>query len=173
MLQFKLTGDLHFLMLCLGLMSNSSSNPCPFCPGVRSKVGRALKWDEGEVALRTLGDLHKDYAGWYGEGGKHVTAATKKWNSVTNPVLIMEEKDTMDMNLLGDKVNPGSLHLLLAVNDLLNRCEQTCWPDVKRALLELFGIKPHSYQGRERNYTGPDIRIIFGDIHKLIPIMRD
>ena len=173
MLQFKLTGDLHFLMLCLGLMSNSSSNPYPFCPRVRYKVGGALKWAEGEVALRTLGDLHKDYAGWYGEGGKHVTAATKKWNSVTSPVLIMGEKDTMDMNVLGDKVIPGSLHLLLAVNDLLNRCEQTCWPDVKRVLLELFGIKPHSYQGRERNYTGPDIRIIFRDIHKLIPIMRD
>ena len=77
MLQSKLTGDLHFLLPCLGLMSNSSSNPCPFCSRVRSKVGGALKWAEGEVALRTLGDLHKDYAGWYGEGGKHMTAATK------------------------------------------------------------------------------------------------
>ena len=40
-------------------------------------------------------------------------------------------------------------------------------------LLELFGIKPHSYPGCDRNYPGPDIRIVFRDIHKLIPVMRD
>ena len=62
LLRFKLTGDLHFIMPCLGCMSNSSSNPCPFCPLVRSNVGGVLRWEEKEVELRTMGDLHTDYS---------------------------------------------------------------------------------------------------------------
>ena len=33
-IKYRITGDLHFLMPVLGLMSTSSSNPCPFCPRV-------------------------------------------------------------------------------------------------------------------------------------------
>ena len=48
-IKYRITGDLHFLMPVLGLMSKSSSNPCLFCPRVRSKVGGVAKWAEGEV----------------------------------------------------------------------------------------------------------------------------
>ena len=89
------------------------------------------KWAEGEVSLRTLGDLHTDYSGWYIEGELTGTAATKKWNSMTGPVLVMGQGDTFDTVVLGGKVIPGSLHLLLAANDLFNRCEATSWSEVK------------------------------------------
>ena len=137
-IEYRITGDLHFLMPVLGLMSNSSSNPCPFCPRVRSKVGGVAKWAEGEVSLRTLGDLQIDYSGWYSEGEVTSTAATKKWNSVTGPVLVMGQGDTFDTVVLGGKVIPGSLHLLLAANNLFNRCEVTCWPEVKQVREDIY-----------------------------------
>ena len=90
------------------------------------------KWAEGEVSLRTLEDLHTDYSGWYIEGELTGTAATKKWNSVTGPVLVMGQGDTFDTLVLGHKVIPGSLHLLLAANKLFDRCKVTCWSEVKQ-----------------------------------------
>ena len=55
------------------------------------------------------------------KGAQH----TRKWNSVTEPVLVMGEGDTWNMTVL-DKVIQGSLHLLLALNDLFNYMEKIC-----------------------------------------------
>ena len=170
-LRFILTGDFHFLMPCLGLMNCSSSNPCPFCPRVRSKVGGVAKWQEGEVEPRTLSSLHTNYAGWVLEGEVQTTAQTRRWTSVTSPFLVEGEGDTWDMKVL-DKVVPGSLHLFLAANDLINHLEKDSWKDVKQVLKDLFGIEAHSYQGKERNFQGPEIRRMLAGIHKLFPLMR-
>ena len=68
--------------------------------------------------------------------------------------MVEGQGDTWNMTVL-EKATPRSLHLLLAFNDLLNFMEKTSWPEVKITLYELFGIKDHSYQGRERNFQGP------------------
>ena len=72
--------------------------------------------------------------------------------------------DNWDMLVL-DKATPPSLHLFLAVNDLVNFLESS-WPEIKEVL---FGVEPHSYQGRDRNYNGPEIRLILGGDSKVDP----
>ena len=171
-LSFKLTGDLHFVMPSLGLMSCSSSNPCPYCTQLRTKDGGGpARWN-GEGVLRTLGSLQEDYAGWVTEGQLKGAQHTRKWNSVTDPVLVMGKGDTWNMTVL-DKVIPGSLHLLLALNDVFNYMEKTCWKEIKEVIQEVFKVKAHSYQGKERNYQGPDLRLILRTVHKLVPLMRE
>lgn len=171
-LNFRLTGDFHFLMPSLGLMSCSSSNPCPFCCRARTTVGGVKRWEEGEVEPRTMGNLNANYLAWVMEGEVQTTTQTKKWKSVTSPLLVEGEGDTWDM-LVIDKVVPGSLHLYLATNDVFNHMEKHCWREVKAVLKELFGIEPHSYQGKERNYQGPEIRRVMAGLHKLFPLMKE
>ena len=50
--------------------------------------------------------------------------------------------------------------------------EQTCYPNIKATLKDLFGIEAHSYQGRERNYQGPQLRKILAGLDKLVPSMQ-
>ena len=134
-------------MPCLGLMSNASSNPCPYCPLQHSKVGGKAKWEEDQVELHTLGSLNINYSGWFFDGQKEGSRYTHKWKSVNGPLLIEGLGDTMETIVL-NKCTPGSLHLLLSVNDLINQMEVTCWKEVKDALYQLFRIKAHSYQGK-------------------------
>ena len=60
----------------------------------------------------------------------------------------------------------------LAVNDVINFMEKTCWNDVKAVIYQLYGIKPHSYQRKERNDQGPEIRHILRNLARLTPIMQ-
>ena len=113
-LSFKITGDLHFIMPCLGLLGCGSSNPCPYCPRERRKVGGVAKWEEGEVELRTLGSLNQNYANWYEEGQRAGAEHTRKFKSVAGPILIEGVGDTFDILVL-DKVPPCTLHLCLAL----------------------------------------------------------
>ena len=171
-LTYKITGDLHFCMPSFGLMPCSSSNPCLFCPRSRTKKGGVFKWEDGDIQNRTLGSLHQNYAGWHMEGEVEKTAQTRKWKSVTNPVLVEGVGDTWETSVL-EKSVPGSLHLLLAANDLLLHLEATCWPDLKTCLFQLYGIKPHNYQGKDRNFQGPQIRKLFRGVDKLMPLMTE
>ena len=91
---------------------------------------------------------------------------------MTEPVLVMGEGDTWNMTVM-DKVILRSLHLLVALNDVLNYMEKTCWKDIKQVILDVFKIKAHSYQGKERKYQGPDLRLILRTVHKLVPLMRE
>ena len=153
-------------------MPCSSCNPCLFCNRGRSKVGGISRWAEEEGELRTIGSLHMMYAGWVNEGSRQGAEHTKIWDSVTEAVLVEGVGDSWDMELL-DKVSPPSLHLFLGNNELFNHMESTCYPDIKADLKEFFGIVAHSYQGRERNYQGPELRQVFRGLHKLIPRMQD
>ena len=91
-LDFKMTGDFAFLMPCLGLLKGcSSSNPCPVCNQERSKEGGdGARWVEGKVVnLRSFGTLHSNFDSWAMEGERPEAAQTRKWKSVTGPVLVM------------------------------------------------------------------------------------
>ena len=84
---------------------------------------------------------------------------TKKWKSVVGQVMVMRVGDTADTLVL-DKLIPGPLHLYLAVNDIINHCEKTCWEDLKAVLYRVSGVQVHEYQGKVGNYEGPSIRKI-------------
>ena len=92
---------------------------------------------------------------------------------VTSPLLVEGEEDTWDL-LVINKVVPGSLHLYLATNDLFNHMEKHCW-ELKPVLKDFFVIErlPHSYQGKERNYQGPDIRQVMAGLNKQFPLMKE
>ena len=113
-----------------------------------------------------------NYAGYVSEGSKTGAAFTRKWESVAaGPLLVEGAGDTWDTLVL-DKAPPCPLHLgVLFTNDPLNHLERT-WPEVKPVLKDLFGIQPHSYQGKERNFQGPEIRKVLAGLHKLYPLMR-
>ena len=114
-----------------------------------------------------------NYAGWVDQGSIERTEFTRRFESVAaGPLLAEGVGDTWDTLVL-DKVPPCPLHIgLLFANDPLNHLERGCWPEVKAVLKDLFGIQPHSYQGFERNYQGPEIRKVLNGLHKLYPLMR-
>ena len=159
-------------MPCFGLLGCGSSNPCLYCPRERRKVGGVAKWEEGEVELRTIGSLNVNYAGWYEEGQRDGAQFTRKFKSVALPLLVEGVGDGFD-SLVLDKAPPCALHLFLATNDLLNHLERNHWPELKGVLLNLYGIEAHSYQGKERNFQGPELRKMLSGLHKLMPLMRD
>ena len=70
-LQFRITGDLHFLMPIFGLLGCGSSNPCLFCEAERRRIGGLATWEPQEqVQLRSFGRLEMNYEGWMHEGGQ-------------------------------------------------------------------------------------------------------
>lgn len=165
-LNFRFTGDFAFFMPSLGLLKGCSScNPCPLCDQERTKEGGVAKWVEGDTNLRSFGSLLSNYASWGMEGERTEAVHTKKWKSVTGPVLVMGEGDTFDTLML-DKIIPGPLHLYLSVNEVLNHCEKN-WPELKSVL------KVHVYQGKVGNYEGPSIRKIFKKLESIKPHMEE
>ena len=168
-LKFRVTGDFSFFMPCLGLLKGcGSGNPCPLCDQERSKCGGgAAKWVEGaDVNLRSFGSLMYNYAGWVLEGEHSQAIKTKRWKSVTGPVLIMGVDDMPETFIL-DKLIPGPLHLYLSLNEVLNYCEKNCWPELKAVLQTVSGAKVHVYMGKIGNYEGPNIRKIFQKLDTL------
>ena len=152
-------------------MGCGSSNPCLYCPLERRKVGGVARWQVEEVELRSIGSLNMNYAGWSEEGQREGAQYTREFKSVcAGPILVEGVGDDWNTLVL-DKCPPSSLHLFLALNDPINHLERQ-WPDFKMVLLQLFGIKAHSYQGKERNYQGPELRKMLSGIHKLYPQMR-
>ena len=113
-----------------------------------------------------------NYYGYVSEGSKKGAAFTRKWDSVAaGHTLVQGAGDTWNTLVL-DKAPPCPLHLgVLFTNDPLNHLEKT-WPEIKPLLKDLFGIQPHSYQGKDRNFQGPEIRKMLAGLHKLYPLMR-
>ena len=157
---------------CFGLMGCGSSNPCLYCPLERRKVGGVSAWEDAEVGLRTFGSLNMNYASWLDlREGVEKTEFTREFKSVTGHVLVEGVGDTFDTSVL-DKCPPCALHLFLATNDLINHLERASWPEIKAVLYDLFGIKAHSYQGKERNYQGPQIRKMLANLEQLVPLVQ-
>ena len=166
---YMVTGDLKFLMPCFGLKGCSSLHPCLLC----SKMRRKGEWLEGGN-LRTFGNLEEqlqklpDGAQQRGHLPTDVTARTE---SVVGPVLVRCPADDDDHKTVLAKVGPPTVHLLLAVNDIINKCAKY-FGDRKGMLAILrteVGVVPHSYQGREGALAGPECSKILDQLHILQP----
>ena len=92
--------------------------------GPRRMVG---KLDGTNTNLRTFGSLLGNYAAWPLDGERTEAAQTKKWKSVTGPVLVMGQGDKQATFIL-DKVVPGPLHLYLSVNEMIKNCQRLVGP---------------------------------------------
>ena len=69
--------------------------------------------------------------------------------------------------LIINKVTPGPLHLYLSVNELINFCESSNWPEIKDVLKTVAGVQVHVYMGKLGNYEGPSIRKVFRKLDSL------
>ena len=123
-----------------------------------------------EINLRSFGSLLTNYAGWCFEGQHQQALTTKKWKSVTGPVLVMGKADSSDIFIL-DKLVPGPLYLYLSLNEVLNYCKKYSWPDLKAVLHTVVGVQVHVYQGKIGNYEGPNIQKILRKLDSLEPHM--
>lgn len=132
-IQYTVAADICALMLLFGLMPASSCNPCLYCP--RRRHHGTGKWEEGEVELRTLGSLSKQYQGWLEAGAKTGAQHTSIWQSTVNPVLIRSPDDKDEMTVL-EKAPPPAVHLLLATNDVLRPHAVKFFPTVTRGRRE-------------------------------------
>ena len=150
---YTVTGDLKFLHPLFGLKGCSSLHPCLFCNQLRQKG----KWDEeNEVQLRTFGGLDEQF-NKLPDNGKTTTAITRQTESVIGECLVRCEDD-MDEKTVLAKVGMPSVHLLLSVNDILNKVAEICFDGNRSVMLDLLrtevGVVPHSYQGREGAFAG-------------------
>ena len=65
-----------------------------------------------------------------------------------------------------DKVTPPTVHNLLALNTVLDHLSKF-WPgDLKEDLKKELNIIPHSYQGKEGAYAGPECDKVLSSLDK-------
>ena len=168
---YILSADLKLLMPCFGLMSCSSSNPCLFCPRKRVKG----KWKDDNVELRRFGSLKENYDGWVAAGSKYVTQWTSAFQSTVGPVLVESSEDTALTTVL-EKVGMPTVHLLLATNDIL-RPHMVKFFDSEEEMMDVLkvgvGVVPHSYQGKDGAFEGPQCSKILNKIDVLAPYLTD
>ena len=150
---FQICGDLCFLMPCYGLMPCSCSHPCLFCCSRRSKG----KWTEQHTELRTYSSQATQLAGWQAKGSKYTTKWTQAFQSTVGPVLVRSLGEEDSTTFLA-KTSMPTVHLLLVVNDIL-RPHMLRFFESEEELLELLrvqvGVVPHSYQGKDGAFEGP------------------
>ena len=153
-LRFKMTGDFKFLMPWFGLLGCSSVHPCLYC----NKERRKGEWIEKEgtaVELRTLGGIETMAAAWMEAGSKRTTAWTSKFESSVGMVTVWGEGDT-PMTTVLDKCAPPTVHCLLALNSVLRPHLEKIWEgDLWKFLKEEVKVVPHSYQGKDGAFEGP------------------
>ena len=153
-LRFKITGDFKFLMPWFGLLGCSSVHPCLYC----NKERRKGEWIEKEgtaVELRTLGGIETMAAAWMEAGSKRTTAWTSKFESSVGMVTVWGEGDT-PMTTVLDKCAPPTVHCLLALNSVLRPHLEKIWEgDLWKFLKEEVKVVPHSYQGKDGAFEGP------------------
>ena len=153
-LQFIMTGDYKLLMPSFGLMSCSSTHPCLYCARSRVK-GVWEEVDETCDVLRTFSRIEIMSSSWMEAGSKDTTYWTSKFESCTGPILVWGQGDTPETRVL-DKVTPPTVHNLLALNTVLDHLSKF-WPgNLKEDLKKELNIIPHSYQGKDGAFAGPE-----------------
>ena len=118
-------------------------------------------WREGRVnglsgvELRTLGGIESMTAGWMEKGGIRSTTWTSKFESCVGTVTVWGDGDTPQTTVL-DKCAPPTVHCLLALNNILRPHLENIWVgDLWTFLQEEVKVVPHSYQGKEGAFEGP------------------
>ena len=173
--RYTVSADFAALMPLFGLMSCSSSHPCLYCPLRRLGTGQwegrwteEGEWVQTEVGLRTIGSNASDYNAWLADGAKHGTVHTQQHNSCISPVLVCGEGDTEDTTVLEKAGTPG-VHLLLGTNTVLDHCVP--FFDSRQEMLEILrqavSVIPHSYQGAEGAFEGPQCARILDEVEVL------
>ena len=91
---------------------------------------------------------------------------------MVGPCLVRCEDNADDKTVL-EKVGMPSVHLLLAVNDILNKLVEPCFGGDRQVLLDILrtevNVVPHSYQGREGAFAGPECSKILDNLAVLEP----
>ena len=169
-MDFQITGDLKFLMPCYGLKGCSSLHPCLFCCQMRRKG----VWS-GPPDLRTFANLAEQVEKLPEDPGRrNKTAVTAGTQSVVGDVLVRTAWDADDKTVLS-KTGMPSVHLLLATNDVLNFCEP--FFGGRQAMLGFLkthlSIQPHSYQGHEGAFAGPECDKILNNLNIIEPQLRN
>ena len=154
--KFIMTGDYKLLMPSFGLMSCSSTHPCLYCARSRIKGLWQEDVDPRDDMLRTFARNEIMYGDWNDAGAVHTTHFTSQFESVTGPVLVWGKDDTPSTRIL-DKVTPPTVHNLLALNSVLRPHLSNLWEgDMMKVLKDELNIVPHSYQGKEGAFAGPE-----------------
>lgn len=162
-LKFTITGDFKFLMPWFGLLGCSSVHPCLYCNSERRKG----KWEAKEgTELRTLGGIEIMAGEWIEAGSKNTTAWTSKFESCVGMVTVWGVDDTPLTTVL-DKCAPPTVHCLLALNNVLRPHLENIWDgDLWAFLREEVGVVPHSYQGKEGAFEGPQCSKILKSVEE-------
>ena len=164
-LKFTITGDFKFLIPWFGLLGCSSVHPCLYCNQERRK-GEWVKKKDNEVGveLRTLGGIESMTGGWMEKGSKKTTAWTSQYESCVGTVTVWGDGDTPQTTVL-DKCAPPTVHCLLAVNNILRPHLESIWDgDLWKFLQEEIHVIPHSYQGKEGAFEGPQCNKILNSV---------
>ena len=166
-LRFTITGDFKFLMAWFGLLGCSSVHPCLYCNMERRKGEWVVK--EGDtVELRTLGRIETMTSGWMGAGSKKTTSWTSKYESCVGFVTVWGEGDTPETTVL-DKCAPPTVHCLLALNSVLRPHLENIWEgDLWNFLKEEVKVVPHSYQGKDGAFEGPQCNTILNSVETVL-----
>ena len=163
--KFIMTGDYKLLMPSFGLMSSSSTHPCLYC--ARSRVKGV--WEtvqDSEDILRTYAGIEIMAGDWIEAGSTETTYWTSKYPSCTGFLLVWGEGDTPSTRVL-DKVTPPTVHNLLALNSVLNPHLSKLWKgDMMLDLKQELNIVPHSYQGKDGAFAGPECDRFLNNLNK-------
>ena len=164
-LKFTITGDFKLLMPWFGLLGCGSVHPCLYCNMERRKGVWVAK--EGTVVeLRTFGAIEANTAGWIGSGSKRTTAWTSKFESCVGVVTVWGEGDTPETTVL-EKCAPPTVHSLLALNSVLRPHMEKIWVgDLWSFLKEEVNVVPHSYQGKDGAFEGPQCNRILNSVEE-------
>ena len=164
-IKFNMTGDFKFLMAWFGLLGCSSVHPCLYCNMERRKGKWVVKDD---VELRTLGRIEIMTDGWMEAGSKKKTAWTSNFESCVGMVTVWGEGDTPQTTVL-DKCAPPTVHCLLALNSVLRPHLENIWEgDLWDFLNEEVKVVPHSYQGKDGAFEGPQCNKILNSVENVL-----
>lgn len=100
---YTFAADLKLIMMLLGLQSNSSCHPCPWCDIVHQKLDIKGK-------LRTINSITEQYISWKEQTASDLSKA-KEFFNCTNIPLITGEGDAPVLKY----VPPPELHLMMGV----------------------------------------------------------
>ncbi|CAH0562926.1 unnamed protein product [Brassicogethes aeneus] len=154
---YTLAIDMKLIMIFLGLQSNSSSYPCPYC----EVCSKHLK----DIAdPRTIQSISRQNDLWLNETGGNLSKA-KLYKSCVNKPLIVGEENTKVLKY----VPPPELHLLLGITQRIFDDLKRNTPDIAEAWIRKSNLKLDHYQ----RFNGNNARRLLKTVEDLAKICPD
>ena len=137
---FHFAADLKMINIVAGIMTCSSTCPCPFCEAKHVKG----KWEENasKAQLRTFKNIVDHFNEWVESGGAKPKA--KNYANCNNKPLLFNSSDAPDTLMLVISP-PPSLHLKLSFNKFLEVLAKL-WPPVLD-WIDSLGVVFEPYHG--------------------------